>query len=345
MKHQLQHFFHKIQSRKRFINQFDDYDWSPSSTTFTTKLNHSSSSSSSIHHQKKQTSLFLAPRLLLVSASILNHETTHRILHPLSFNRTRSTFSSCRWRQCHQRFDPESLFWKQIIRFPPSAVQQYLRFNALYTSLEHIRLKGNKIDSFTHSSHKRNKLFTKPSFWFPICVSNLSVSQYSENRDNVMTIIVSALYTTGWVGIGFSKDGRMVGSSAMIGWISKKGHAKIKQYYLQGTQRDEVVPDQGELQLQKVPPVVALHGAMIYLAFQVKFAVKVPRRAVILAFSTTYPSKLGRLSKHDDKTTVIVDFSKGIFMNIIIIIISFWHFVYMLTIINSIHKTDWKMWS
>ncbi|CAA7038440.1 unnamed protein product [Microthlaspi erraticum] len=140
---------------------------------------------------------------------------------------------------------------------------------------------------------------------------NTFVLRYSENRDNVMTIIVSALYTTGWVGIGFSKDGRMVGSSAMIGWISKKGQARIKQYYLQGTERDQVVPDQGELQLQKVPPVVALHGAMIYLAFQVKFAVKVPRRAVILAFSTAYPSKLGRLTKHDDKTTVIVDFSKA----------------------------------
>uniref|UniRef100_M4CTT6 Cytochrome b561 and DOMON domain-containing protein n=1 Tax=Brassica campestris TaxID=3711 RepID=M4CTT6_BRACM len=140
---------------------------------------------------------------------------------------------------------------------------------------------------------------------------NTFVLRYSENRDNVMTIIVSALYTTGWVGVGFSRDGRMVGSSAMVGWITKKGHAKIKQYYLQGTERDQVVPDQGELQLQKVPPVVALHGAMIYLAFQVKFTVKVPRRAVILAFSSVYPSKLGRLSKHDDKTTVIVDFSKG----------------------------------
>ncbi|KAJ0255647.1 Cytochrome b561 and DOMON domain-containing protein [Hirschfeldia incana] len=135
--------------------------------------------------------------------------------------------------------------------------------------------------------------------------------RYSENKENVMTIILSALYTTGWVGVGFSKDGRMVGSSAMVGWITKKGHAKIKQYYLQGTERDRVVPDQGVLQLEKVPPVVALHGAMIYLAFQVKFTVKVPRRAVILAFSSAYPSKLGRLSKHDDKTTVIVDFSKG----------------------------------
>ncbi|CDY25073.1 hypothetical protein HID58_071658 [Brassica napus] len=140
---------------------------------------------------------------------------------------------------------------------------------------------------------------------------NTFVLRHSENRENVMTIILSALYTTGWVGVGFSRDGRMVGSSAMVGWISKKGHAKIKQYYLQGTERDQVAPDQGELQLQKVPPVVALHGAMIYLAFQVKFTVKVPRRAVILAFSSAYPSKLGRLSKHDDKTTVIVDLSKA----------------------------------
>ena len=136
-----------------------------------------------------------------------------------------------------------------------------------------------------------------------------------------MTIILSALYTTGWVGVGFSRDGRMVGSSAMVGWISKKGHAKIKQYYLQGTERDQVVPDQGELQLQKVPPVVSLHGAMIYLAFQVKFTVRVPRRAVILAFSSAYPSKLGRLSKHDDKITVIVDFSKGIDPNMTMVIL------------------------
>ncbi|KAJ4884885.1 Cytochrome b561 and DOMON domain-containing protein [Raphanus sativus] len=100
---------------------------------------------------------------------------------------------------------------------------------------------------------------------------NTFVLRYSENRENVMTIIVSALYTTGWVGIGFSRDGKMVGSSAMVGWITKKGHAKIKQYYLQGTERDRVVPDQGELQLEK----------------------------------------LGRLSKHDDKTTAIVDFSKA----------------------------------
>ncbi|XP_010523807.1 PREDICTED: cytochrome b561 and DOMON domain-containing protein At3g61750 [Tarenaya hassleriana] len=140
---------------------------------------------------------------------------------------------------------------------------------------------------------------------------NTFVLRYSETKDNVMTVILSAVYTTGWVGIGFSRDGRMVGSSAMVGWITKKGHARIKQYYLQGTEKDQVVPDQGELQLEKVPPVVALHGAMIYLAFQVKLATRIPRRPLILAFSMAYPSKLGHLTKHDDKTTVFVDFSKA----------------------------------
>jgi predicted GNAT superfamily acetyltransferase len=35
--------------------------------------------------------------------------------------------------------------------------------------------------------------------------------QYHEKEDNVVNSILSAVYTTGWVAMGFSKDGRMVG--------------------------------------------------------------------------------------------------------------------------------------
>ncbi|XWS35899.1 hypothetical protein CRYUN_Cryun20dG0036500 [Craigia yunnanensis] len=75
------------------------------------------------------------------------------------------------------------------------------------------------------------------------------------------------LRTTGWVGIGFSRNGMMLGSSAMVGWFNRKGQARIKQYYLQGEYESQVIPDKGELPLNNIPPVVALHGAMIYLAF------------------------------------------------------------------------------
>ncbi|XLR42430.1 hypothetical protein HN51_020623 [Arachis hypogaea] len=84
------------------------------------------------------------------------------------------------------------------------------------------------------------------------------------------TIILSAPYTLGWVGIGFSKDGMMVGSCVMVGWINKHGHAKIKQFYLRAKKPSEVLEDKGELPLNNLPAAVATNGAEIHLAFQLK---------------------------------------------------------------------------
>ncbi|GKU87933.1 hypothetical protein SLEP1_g2260 [Rubroshorea leprosula] len=142
------------------------------------------------------------------------------------------------------------------------------------------------------------------------------VLRYLQREDNVMTIILSAVYSTGWVGIGFSNNGLMVGSSCMVGWFNRKGHPRIKQYYLEGFHASQVIPDKGELQLvEHVPPVVALHGAMIYLAFQVKFPVPLSHQPIILAFASRYPN-LYRLAKHDDKTAIWFDFSQASVVNI-----------------------------
>lgn len=125
-----------------------------------------------------------------------------------------------------------------------------------------------------------------------------------------MNIVLSAVYTTGWVGMGFSKDGMMVGSSAMVGWLNRKGHAKIKQYYLQGSKEAQVIPDKGEMPLTGIPATVGLHGPSIYLAYQLKFQTHLSRQPIIFAFGSEYP-KHSRLSVHDDKTTVMFDFSAG----------------------------------
>lgn len=111
--------------------------------------------------------------------------------------------------------------------------------------------------------------------------------------------------------MGFSKDGMMAGSSAMVGWFNKKGQARIKQFYLQGTRRSQVIADKGELPLANVPPVVAIHGAMIYLAFQLKFEHSIGRQPIILAFGTRYPHHF-HLTHHDDKRTIMFDFSGGL---------------------------------
>ncbi|XVF80235.1 hypothetical protein PTKIN_Ptkin15bG0054600 [Pterospermum kingtungense] len=146
-------------------------------------------------------------------------------------------------------------------------------------------------------------------------VWNTFVLRYYQRADNVMTIILSAVYTSGWIGIGFSSNGMMSGSSAMVGWFNKKGKGKIKQYYLQGTRESQVIPDKGELPLDDVPPVVALHGAMIYIAFQAKFDYRLGRQPLILAFGSRYPTQY-YLTKHDDKTAIWFDFSQASVLDI-----------------------------
>ncbi|KAM2483469.1 hypothetical protein ACFX1W_041096 [Malus domestica] len=139
---------------------------------------------------------------------------------------------------------------------------------------------------------------------------NTFVLRYSQTEDHVVNIILSAVYTTGWVGMGFSRNGMMVGSSAIVGWINKKGQVRIKQYYLQGSKVSQVIPDKGELPLTGIPASVVLHGPRIYLAFQVKFKTHLARQPIILAIGSGSP-KHNHLTIHNDKTTVLFDFSSG----------------------------------
>uniref|UniRef100_A0A7C8YSX3 Cytochrome b561 and DOMON domain-containing protein n=1 Tax=Opuntia streptacantha TaxID=393608 RepID=A0A7C8YSX3_OPUST len=139
-------------------------------------------------------------------------------------------------------------------------------------------------------------------------VWNTFVLRYYQSRDHRVTIVLSALYTAGWVGIGFSKDGMMVGSSAMVGWISRTSHAHIKQYYLKGRTSSEVEPGKGDLNLTAIPPVVVLDGANIYLAFQLQFNATLEQQPILLAFGSRYPVN-HKLAMHDDKTTIRIDYS------------------------------------
>lgn len=129
-------------------------------------------------------------------------------------------------------------------------------------------------------------------------------------KDNVVTIILSNAYTSGWVGVGFSKDGRMVGSSAMVGWVDDSGRADIHQYHLRGISPSEIIHDKGELPLTKVPPAVVLDDKTIFLAFQLHFQHLPKHQSIILAYSTKTPDR-HQLSIHQNKFSRVVDFSTG----------------------------------
>ncbi|GMH21747.1 hypothetical protein Nepgr_023589 [Nepenthes gracilis] len=139
-------------------------------------------------------------------------------------------------------------------------------------------------------------------------VWNTFILRYSQSKDHVITFILSALYTTGWVGIGFSKDGKMLGASAVVGWISRSGHARIKQYHAKGYTPSEVIPGQGHLNFTTIPPAVMLNGANIYLAFQLKFTSPLKQQPTLLAYGSKYPVN-HELTKHDDKTSMVIDYS------------------------------------
>ncbi|OVA11332.1 Cytochrome b561 [Macleaya cordata] len=176
-------------------------------------------------------------------------------------------------------------------------------------------------DNDDGSDQSKNGCKADLSKFLPVPYSNISNMactpiwntfdlRYFQSEDNVMTIVLSATYTTGWVGMGFSEHGMMVGSSAMIGWIGEESQASIKQFFLQDSTLSGVLPDIGDLDLTDIPPVVVLHRSTIYLAFQLNFASRQAHQSILLAFGTKPPAK-NQLTEHDDRTTILFDFSAG----------------------------------
>lgn len=128
--------------------------------------------------------------------------------------------------------------------------------------------------------------------------------------------------------MGFSRDGMMLNSSCMVGWINPEGHSRIKQYYVEGFTPSEIKPEKGELPLTSVPPYIALQGASIYLAFQLKFGTHLKRQPILLAYSSRYPQH-HHLTIHDDKTTIYLDFSSGLSLK---------HIVFFFFVFSTFYK-------
>lgn len=114
-----------------------------------------------------------------------------------------------------------------------------------------------------------------------------------------------------YAAIGFSKDGSMVGSSAIVGWMPSPGAGGMKYYYLGGKSQDEVIKDRSDLYIMNASFVPAT-GSLGYLIFQLKTTQ--PSSNLIFAIGPNgqfpdYPSY--DLPKHIDQTSVTIDYSKG----------------------------------
>ncbi|KAI3858855.1 hypothetical protein MKW92_026347 [Papaver armeniacum] len=175
---------------------------------------------------------------------------------------------------------------------------------------------NRNMSQFLPSRYKHFTNMTCADLWSPFTL------RYFKSKDHIMTIILSAAYTCGWVAMGFSPTGVMAGSSAMVGWIGEHNKASIKQYYLEEALELMVKPDQGDLNLTHVKPAVVLYRSTIYLAFQMHFGSRKSQQFILLAYSDKTPVD-DRLKEHIERTTITFDFSQGCYVSLNTVVLAF----------------------
>ncbi|KAG2602540.1 cytochrome b561 and DOMON domain-containing protein At3g07570-like [Panicum virgatum] len=129
---------------------------------------------------------------------------------------------------------------------------------------------------------------------------------------NVWSFVLSAPDNGGYISVGFSPTGRMVGSSAVAGWVTAAGAGSARQYYLGGTSSSSCPPDQGKLALARgaAAPTIVSKGSRLYLAFQLAGQ---PLTGVVYAVgpSGSLPGSNGLLPQHQDMASGTISLSGG----------------------------------
>ncbi|KAF8094246.1 hypothetical protein N665_0367s0029 [Sinapis alba] len=139
------------------------------------------------------------------------------------------------------------------------------------------------------------------------------ILRYARTVENTWSFILSAPDSSAYIGIGFSTTGRMVGSSAVVGWItSDSGRGNAKQYLLGGRSPGEVIPDQGELKIVNGSLRIESVSSRLYLSF--KLTAELPRERLLYAMGPKdfFPSSPEfRLREHQFMTTTTINYNTG----------------------------------
>lgn len=140
----------------------------------------------------------------------------------------------------------------------------------------------------------------------------LCVLQYMQTDTNVWSFVLSAPNMNAYVGIGFSPDGKMVGSSAIVGWVGSDGAPTMKKYYLGGQSPQQVQPDQGNLQLVTLNSSIVAENSRIYIAFQITTDMPSNRLIYSVGPAGQLPSSSTfRLTQHQDQISTALDYTTG----------------------------------
>ncbi|KAL5728370.1 hypothetical protein ACHQM5_001462 [Ranunculus cassubicifolius] len=147
----------------------------------------------------------------------------------------------------------------------------------------------------------------------PVWISQDFILRYLQTRANLWSFILSAPYTKSYIGIGFSTSGRMVGSSAMVGWINPNASAGwvLKQYLLGGQNSGQVVPDKGILSTVNNSFAVVQQSGRIYIAFQLTTLLPEPNLIFAVGPTNRIPASNGVLTQHQAHGVTRLDYVSG----------------------------------
>ncbi|KAI4329932.1 hypothetical protein MLD38_028258 [Melastoma candidum] len=137
------------------------------------------------------------------------------------------------------------------------------------------------------------------------------ILRFKQENADLWSFILSAPDASAYIAMGFSPTGQMVGSSAVVGWVTSSGIGTIKQYKLDGTTPGQVKPDQGSLSIQNNTAFVGTQSSRIYIAFQLNTAQPLPNVIYSIGPSGFLPQSSDQLIEHADRTSTTIDYSSG----------------------------------
>lgn len=140
------------------------------------------------------------------------------------------------------------------------------------------------------------------------------ILRYKQAAPNQWSFLLTAPNTNAYVGIGFSPNGNMVGSTAIVGWIGSGGTAIMKEYFLGGQQPNLVTLAPAGQGLPIANSTMFLQSNQIFIAFQLLTTQPTSR----LIYAVGPPGRLPQdpnyqLTQHQDKIATSLNYASGQF--------------------------------
>ncbi|KAJ9565235.1 hypothetical protein OSB04_001201 [Centaurea solstitialis] len=146
----------------------------------------------------------------------------------------------------------------------------------------------------------------------PVWSSENFILRYGQAGPNLWSFVLSTPSTNSYIGMGFSPNGAMVGSSAIVGWVVN-GTPNMKRYLLGGQTPSQVLPDDGELQILGNTSSIISDSSRIYMAFQL--VTDQPRRQLVYAVGDSDKPTPGapsyRLTQHRNQMAISLNYASG----------------------------------